>query len=316
MDRQEVKIEYEEFSAQKHLGPVEEVMVGGSTRVDDEFINSVILGDIVLDGRLKSAHFIPPAHKSPDDITRINEIRRKKRFMKTQTMFGLGGNSLLSENGLSAAMVLGDLDESGEVAREREIVLIDDKGNIVVSPSLMNQLDFSATYSRYCERKVSPDGASMTVSFQKAEGVEKAEKSDSVEAEPRKKLHLLTIEDDVMIRAVQKMAFIRYGIDHLSAEDVEEARRLLKENPSINALISDVHLPGMNGDVFAKEMREKYPDMPIALATSIEAGDEEMQKFLKEQNIDHIHKPYSIESLIQLSKMMEEQINTKDKDDI
>ncbi len=118
----------------------------------------------------------------------------------------------------------------------------------------------------------------------------------SAGASPRRAL-VLVVEDEPDVRNVA-IRFIRsLGHDVLEAEDAEQALALLKANPGIQLLFSDVVLGnGQTGFELVREARLRHPALSVLLASGYErsaSGADEVAH----GDIELLRKPYRLEQL-------------------
>jgi CheY-like chemotaxis protein len=59
------------------------------------------------------------------------------------------------------------------------------------------------------------------------------------------------------------MILATMGYTILEAESGDQALRVLEEEESIDLLLTDVAMPGMNGPELARRVREACPSMPV-----------------------------------------------------
>lgn len=68
--------------------------------------------------------------------------------------------------------------------------------------------------------------------------------------------HILIVEDELVTRNTLKSIFEAEGYDVFEATDGAEMHQILSEN-DINLVIMDINLPGKNGLLLARELREQ-----------------------------------------------------------
>lgn len=79
---------------------------------------------------------------------------------------------------------------------------------------------------------------------------------------------LLVDDDPTMIEVLE--AFIQRERDDVNVTGVTSATeglRILENSPEVDAIVSDYHMPRMDGIEFLKAVREDYPDLPFILFT-------------------------------------------------
>ena len=107
---------------------------------------------------------------------------------------------------------------------------------------------------------------------------------------------VLVVEDSDVVRMLTIEVLEEFGYQVLEAGDAEEALPILQSEQAIDLLMTDVGLPGMNGQELAIAARKLRPDLLVLFATgyaeivSIDGSDLATQ-------MDVIGKPFSLESL-------------------
>ncbi len=88
----------------------------------------------------------------------------------------------------------------------------------------------------------------------------------------------------------------------VTAPGGEEGLKVLKENPNIKIVISDMKMPMMDGLQFIREARKDYPEKEYIILTGY-AINEEIQQALENGEIArYLQKPYSSDHVIQIIK--------------
>ena len=106
------------------------------------------------------------------------------------------------------------------------------------------------------------------------------------------------VDDDQAIRWVLEKALSRAGIPTRSfagAIDVSEA--LKTDMPG--ALISDIRMPGTNGLVLLKDVKEKYPSLPVIIMTAFSDLDSTVSAF-QGGAFDYLAKPFDVNEAVAL----------------
>ncbi|PSJ46089.1 two-component system response regulator ArcA [Zobellella endophytica] len=102
--------------------------------------------------------------------------------------------------------------------------------------------------------------------------------------------HILIVEDELVTRNTLKSIFEAEGYVVLEATDGEEMYKALSEN-KINLVIMDINLPGKNGLLLARELREQH-NLALMFLTG---RDNEVDKILGLEigADDYITKPFN-----------------------
>lgn len=103
--------------------------------------------------------------------------------------------------------------------------------------------------------------------------------------------HILIVEDELVTRNTLKKVFEAEGYAVHEASDGAEMDSMLAENAKINLVIMDINLPGKNGLLLARELREKIKVGLIFLT----GRDNEIDKILGLEigADDYITKPFN-----------------------
>jgi signal transduction histidine kinase len=108
---------------------------------------------------------------------------------------------------------------------------------------------------------------------------------------------VLVVEDDPDVLNVAVSGLVELGYDVKMATDAREALDLLRSDPGIDVLFSDVVMPGgMNGAQLAMEAQDLRPDLKVLLTSGYTAAALTREHGLPEQ-MDVLRKPYRREDL-------------------
>ena len=92
-------------------------------------------------------------------------------------------------------------------------------------------------------------------------------------AQPARTPTILVVDDEPMVLSFMSEALRRAGYAVLEAPDAETGWELAQDAESIEALVTDVKLPGMPGPELVRRLRGLRPGLP-ALYVSGYVGDE------------------------------------------
>jgi DNA-binding response OmpR family regulator len=111
-------------------------------------------------------------------------------------------------------------------------------------------------------------------------------------------VQILIVEDEPLIRLFVADSLEEHGFKVLEADCAAEAMtKLTAENGSVGAVIIDVGLPDRRGDVLAAELRMKWADLPIVIASGRDVH-EFAKQFGRDTRAAVLGKPYTTEMLL------------------
>ena len=108
---------------------------------------------------------------------------------------------------------------------------------------------------------------------------------------------VLVVDDEPDVADMAGVLLEAHGLDALVAYSGAEALAMLAAHPDIDAVISDVMMPGMTGLELADQIDEQYPKVKVVLASGYMAPSMTNGQPLKRL---FLAKPYRVEHLIQL----------------
>ena len=117
--------------------------------------------------------------------------------------------------------------------------------------------------------------------------------------EPFRKLamtrpQVLIADDDGEVRNVIAEFLTREGVRVMQAADGKQASSILKENPSISVLLSDVRMPRMDGYALVEEALTHNPELKVLMMTGY-AGETAPEAALKARELGTLIKPFSMD---------------------
>ena len=106
---------------------------------------------------------------------------------------------------------------------------------------------------------------------------------------------ILVVDDEKEIRTLLSRFFTKKKYQVRTAETAEEAIRIL-ESESMDAVLLDIHLPGMSGLDALSRIRARWPGLPVVMISG--QGDEEVAKeTLRAGAFDYVVKPLDFDYL-------------------
>ncbi|NJW51734.1 response regulator [Salinimicrobium sp. CDJ15-91] len=114
----------------------------------------------------------------------------------------------------------------------------------------------------------------------------------SPETLPQLLKKILIVDDNRINQVVTQRILKKKDFECLVASSGEEALEILKVQ-TVDVVLMDVNMPGMNGMETTMKIREFNPDVPVIALTAVEVG-EMKEEILKAGMNDIINKPYNI----------------------
>lgn len=99
---------------------------------------------------------------------------------------------------------------------------------------------------------------------------------------------VLIIDDNKEVRDSLNYALTSYGFEVLQCENATEAL-LLVQRETFDYIITDFHMPGMNGIELVRRLRSHLPPLAVIIGMS---GEDVSRKFLEAGANDFLVKPF------------------------
>jgi two-component system NtrC family response regulator/two-component system response regulator HydG len=109
---------------------------------------------------------------------------------------------------------------------------------------------------------------------------------------------IFLVDDDDGSRQAMTKTLERVGYDVRSFPDAEEALERLRAGDRVDAVVSDVRMPGMDGYELLRHVRSEWPGLPFLLVTAF-ADVEDAVAALQEGADDYLTKPVKVQELRQ-----------------
>jgi CheY-like chemotaxis protein len=113
-------------------------------------------------------------------------------------------------------------------------------------------------------------GTTVTLWLPQAAAEDEAETPEVKPPPPgseRRPLRLLLVDDDAAVLATLSAELAAGGSTVLTAECGEEAIARLERGAAVDALVTDLSMPGMDGLTVIREARDRVPGLPAVLLT-------------------------------------------------
>ena len=133
------------------------------------------------------------------------------------------------------------------------------------------------------------------------EKIELGDKPEGIEGENRK---ILVAEDSAAVRDLLVVELTELGFDVLAAKDGLMALDIYNSTSDLSLVVTDVEMPQLEGLSLTKKIKEKTPDMPVIVYSSI--SDMGMKERAKNVNADaHVSKLNIGELLSAIQNLLE-----------
>ncbi len=108
---------------------------------------------------------------------------------------------------------------------------------------------------------------------------------------------VLVVDDEEAVRSIVAAVLERSGFTTVSAQGADEALELLQVDPSIDLVMSDVMLPGIDGLTLLDRIVVDYPATPVVLFTAVHDIHVATSAF-RRGAIDYLLKPFERAQLL------------------
>lgn len=112
------------------------------------------------------------------------------------------------------------------------------------------------------------------------------------------KTTILIVEDDAGLREALLDTLLLGNYNVVEADCAEQALLLLSSN-AVDLVVSDIQMGDMSGLMLLKNIKAKYPNMPVLLMTAYATIDDAVQA-MRDGATDYLSKPFAPEVLLNL----------------
>ena len=131
----------------------------------------------------------------------------------------------------------------------------------------------------------------------------------STAASSGRQARILVVDDVAVVRKSISLTLTSAGYEVVTAEDGEQAIRILRESdgsPTVDAILCDLRMPPINGAEAVAYFRREHPSVPVVVLTAY--PDVELAVFLMRQGVlDFLVKPVLQDELLTVVKRAVEQ---------
>lgn len=107
---------------------------------------------------------------------------------------------------------------------------------------------------------------------------------------------ILYVDDEIINLELLQLTFMNSFLV-VTAKSAEEGMSMLKQNPDINVVISDLKMPVVNGLDFIKEVKQFDQEKICMLLTGFMESDIMLEGFNKELIFRYLMKPWNKDEL-------------------
>ncbi len=109
--------------------------------------------------------------------------------------------------------------------------------------------------------------------------------------------NILLVEDEDPVRTFSTTALKQKGYKVLEADCAETAFKIMKQHGStIDVIVTDVVMPGLNGPSMIKEIYKSYPNVKVIFVSGY-GEDEFVKTYGNERSFNFLSKPYTLKQL-------------------
>ncbi len=104
--------------------------------------------------------------------------------------------------------------------------------------------------------------------------------TDAGSAQRTQPLRVLLVDDEPLVLRVLRRGLERAGYQVEQASGGTEALALLTKG-TVSVLVSDYQMPEMNGLELARQVRQRYPALPVVLVSGSSPDEKTLQQLLR-----------------------------------
>ena len=107
---------------------------------------------------------------------------------------------------------------------------------------------------------------------------------------------ILVVDDERSMREMLDIFLGREGYQVTECASGTEALRIMDQKEPFDLVISDINMPGLSGFDLLREIKDKFPDLPVLMITAYGSPDSAVEA-MKLGAVDYITKPFRIEEI-------------------
>ena len=130
------------------------------------------------------------------------------------------------------------------------------------------------------------------------------------------KANILLVEDEDAVRTFSARVLKNKGFNVVEASNAQEALTILEKESSFDLLLTDMMMPGMDGETLCNIAKERYPFLRVILMSGYSQDFARHGKD-EDKNFSFLPKPFSLNQLIlKVREVLQKKDNTKDENNI
>ncbi len=108
---------------------------------------------------------------------------------------------------------------------------------------------------------------------------------------------LLVVDDEQIVRRLLHQKLANEGYECLEAGSADEALSVLSNNGEVALIISDMKMPGRSGMELLTEVKNRYPDTAMIMATAVTETATAIE-CMKQGAYDYLTKPFKLDEVL------------------
>jgi two-component system cell cycle sensor histidine kinase/response regulator CckA len=115
---------------------------------------------------------------------------------------------------------------------------------------------------------------------------------------------ILVVDDEAAVRTFVERVLCRAGCDVMLAASGAEALVIAQRESPIDLFVLDLHMPDMNGDELARELRTTEPDIKVLYFTGYSGQLFKERSMLRWGYEAYLDKPVTVEGLLEVVSLL------------
>jgi CheY-like chemotaxis protein len=120
---------------------------------------------------------------------------------------------------------------------------------------------------------------------------------------PQRMPTVMVVDDEHAVRNLESQMLKQAGYEVMLADDALKALDMVRENDQLDLVIADVHMPDMNGDEMARQIRALRPELKVLFVTGYSDTLFNCQPVLW-QDQAYLDKPFTRRALLEAVSML------------